>query len=133
MNLLSSIKSTKWRGTGIATKLVRSDKTLVVVVVLGETKLDGERSTVVSGVELSEKDITGDEKRAAGIGDVQSGESGGTTTIQVHHVILVMKVVAVAVDDIGDCFQIFKICAIGIGTYVLLNGALKEMTGRGHE
>ena len=109
MNLLSSIKSTKLRGKRITCKLGSSDKTLVVVVVLGETKLDGERSTVVSGVELSEKDITGDEKRAAGTGDVQSGDSGGTTTIQVHHVILVVNVVAVAIDDVGDCLHFFKI------------------------
>ena len=76
LNLLSSIKSDKIeRGTQITPKLASSNEKLVVVVVFGETKLDGERSTVVRGVELSEKDVAGDEKRAAGAGDVQGSDS----------------------------------------------------------
>ena len=82
---------------------------LVVVVVPCKTELDRKIFAVVHRVELSEEDVTGDENRATGMRNVKGNDSGSTTTTQVHDVILVIELVSIAVDNVGDRLQILNV------------------------
>jgi hypothetical protein len=73
---------------------------LVIVVVIGETKLDRKVFAVIDGVKFSKEEVSGDEKRATGFRNVQSDDSGDTTSAQVHDVILAIQGIAIAIDNV---------------------------------
>ena len=88
---------------------VTQDRKLVVVVVLGNTNLDGEVLAVVHRVELSEEDVAGDEHRTTGMRNVKGDECGSTTASQVHDIILVIELVSITIDDVCDRLQILNV------------------------